>query len=239
MKICILHIGHTEPGAVSAHPPSPERFKAGLAPYLPHADWTTISAVTGTLPQPEDYNAYLITGGKYSVFDTLAWQDRFLDFIGDVISKNIQIIGICYGHQAIAQVLGGVVERSPRGYGVGLMPVSVVADTSWCQSSEDPLMLHAMHQDQVTVLPEGAEVFLSSDFCPISGFTFNNNVLAIQQHPDFTCDLNYDLIKKREDRIGEKTAIAAIAALEGRDDTAASVEWMARFLRQQYVLCKS
>lgn len=231
MKICILHIGHSEPGAVSAHRPSPERFRTALAPHLPTADWTTISAVLDDLPDPEAFDAYLITGGKYSVFEDLDWQHRFLEFITTLIKQEIPLIGICYGHQAIAKVIGGTVERSPKGYGVGLMPVNVVAETDWSTESDTPLMLHAMHQDQVTSVPEGAEIFLSSDFCPISGFSYGTSVLAIQQHPDFTAALNRDLIEKRIDRIGQSTASEALASLGGRDDTEASVAWMAKFLQ--------
>lgn len=231
MKICILHIGHTEPGAVSAHKPSPERFRLALSPHLPNAEWTTVSAVLDELPAPKNYDAYLITGGKYSVFEELEWQDRLLQFIGELIDQSIPLIGICYGHQAIAHVIGGKVERSAKGYGVGLMPVQVVADTGWTNEENPPLMLHAMHQDQVVSLPDDAEVFLSSDFCPISGFTYANSALAIQQHPDFTVALNQDLIEKRVDRIGNETARKALESLKIRDDTETSVEWMADFLK--------
>lgn len=231
MKICILHIGHTEPGATSAHLPSPVRFRNALTPHLPHAEWTTISAVLDTLPAVGDYDAYLITGGKYSVFEDLDWQHRFLDFVGQIIETKVPLIGICYGHQAIAHVIGGTVERSNKGYGVGLMPVNVVADTAWSKASASAVMLHAMHQDQVTAVPEGADIFLSSDFCPISGFSYGPAVLAIQQHPDFTPALNQDLIEKRRERIGEDTANAAIATLDGPDDTEVSVRWMADFLK--------
>ena len=111
------------------------------------------------------------------------------------------------------------------------MPVQVVADTGWTNEENPPLMLHAMHQDQVVSLPDDAEVFLSSDFCPISGFTYANSALAIQQHPDFTVALNQDLIEKRVDRIGNETARKALESLKIRDDTETSVEWMADFLK--------
>lgn len=229
MKICILHIGHTDPDSVSVHPPSPERFKSVLDPLIPGAVWTTVSAVTDPLPTNPEFDAFLITGGKYSVFDPLSWQDRLFKFIDKIMEDGIPLAGICYGHQAIARVLGGKVERSEKGYGVGLMPVSVVADMPWSSVTENPLMLHAMHQDQVSILPEGAELFMSSEFCPISGFSFNNKVLAIQHHPDFTPALNRDLIQKRRDKIGEQKAKAAIASLTGRDDTDKSVEFLVKF----------
>lgn len=234
MKICILHIGHTEPGAASKFPPSPERFTTALTPHLPTAEFTTVSAVNDPLPQPHDFDAYLITGGKYSVFDPYPWQDRLFDFLHEVMTKKIPLAGICYGHQAIAHVLGAKVVRSEKGYGVGLMPVTVTADRPWCEKRAAPYLLHAMHQDQLVELPEDAELFLTSDFCPISGFTIGSAVFAIQQHPDFNSGLNQHLIEKRHERIGARVAADAIASLNGPDDTPTSVAWLAGFFTNAF-----
>ena len=180
-------------------------------------------------PSPDHYDAYLITGGKYSVFDRYPWQERLFAFLQSVISIRQPIAGICYGHQAIAHVLGATVIRSPKGYGVGLMPVKVIGDRPWCQTRRQPYWLHAMHQDQLIDLPDNAECFLSSDFCPLSGFTIGKNVFAIQQHPDFTKSINQDLIERRREKMGHEVAQAGIDSLAGRDDTNVSIDWLARF----------
>ena len=189
-----------------------------------------MSAVKDELPQPDEFDAYLITGGKYSVFEQLDWQERLFDFLRRAHKQSIAVIGICYGHQAVAHALGGKVERTTtKGWGVGIMPVDIVRSTGWADPTED-VMLHAMHQDQVTQLPEGAELFLRSDFCPLSGSTMGKHILCIQQHPDFTAALSADLINKRIDRIGEQVQ-PALDSLCGQDDSSVSVHWMVGFLR--------
>lgn len=231
MKICILHIGHRDPNEHSVHPASPERFISVISPFLPSADWHVLSAVKDELPPVGNFDAYLITGGKYSVFEQYDWQDRLLAFIRQVDTQSVPMVGVCYGHQAITHALGGKVERSQKGWGVGLMPSKTIDHPDWLEGPEQEFMLHAMHQDQVTVAPKGAKVFLTSEFCPIGGYHIGKKFFSIQQHPDFTPALNRDLIEKRREVIGER-ADACLATLNGQDDSTVAANWIANFLAQ-------
>jgi GMP synthase-like glutamine amidotransferase len=230
MKICILHIGQSAPNKASQSVPAPVRFINALKTRLTDVQWTVVSAVNEKLPDITAFDGYIITGGKYSVFDQISWQNNLFYFLQAIIEEQLPLIGICYGHQAIAKVMGGKVARSPKGYGVGLMPVNVIKTTSWCTANTTPLLLHAMHQDQVMEMPSGAELFLRGDFCPISGYFIKNKVLGIQQHPDFNSLLNKSLIQKRHDLIGSVTVREGIKSLSGPDHTETSINWMVDFL---------
>lgn len=231
MDICILHIGHRSVGDTPSIPPSPDRFQSAVSPWLPEAKWHISSAVNDPLPSAESYDGYLITGGKYSVFESYDWQDRLLAFIYELDKKAIPLVGICYGHQAIATALGGKTVRSDKGWGIGLMDMRVIDRPDWLAAPDRPLKLHSMHQDQVSDIPVGAKLLLSSDFCPIGGFYKDKTYLAIQQHPDFTKEVNRHLIEKRRERIGEQKAETALGGLEGQDDTAISAKWIADFFK--------
>ncbi|MCV6600282.1 MAG: type 1 glutamine amidotransferase [Cohaesibacter sp.] len=231
MDICILHIGHRSAGDTPSIPPSPDRFQAAISPWLPEAKWHVTSAVNDPLPKAENYDGYLITGGKYSVFEQYDWQDRLLAFIRELDEKAIPLVGICYGHQAIATALGGETERSDKGWGIGLMDISLTDRPNWLQAPQRDLMLHSMHQDQVSKMPQGAKLFLASDFCPIGGFYKDKTYLAIQQHPDFTPEVNRHLIEKRYERIGAERADKALKSLQEHDDTPIAAQWIADFLR--------
>ena len=230
MNICILHIGVSNNQLKKKHKSSPVRFQNLLAPFLPNAKWSTIHCLEETLPNNAGkFDAYLITGGKYSVFENFAWQNNLLSFIQKIYSANIPLLGVCYGHQAIAQALGGKVERHKAGWSAGTTSLNIINKPKWLNAISEEINLYAMHQDQVTKLPINATRFLSNDFCKNSGFYIENRILAIQQHPEFTEALCRDLIIQRKDRIGSFYN-AALRSLEIPNQGVIVGEWMANFI---------
>ena len=202
-----------------------------LVPLLPQSDWATINCLEDDLTfNIDEYDAYLITGGKYSVFDEYDWQKTLFQFIRVVYNKCIPIAGICYGHQAIAYALGGKVERSDNGWGVGIKLVNVVNPPYWVTPSHRNVRLLSMHQDEVVQLPLQATQFMKSDHCEYAGYFIDDHVLGIQHHPDFTKELCRDLIIKRKARIGEKSQ-SALASLSGDHNGYDVCKWMANFFR--------
>ena len=179
---------------------------------------------------PRRRHGYLITGGKYSVFEELDWQYSLFEFIQTLFNESKPLVGICYGHQAIAHALGGQVERSNKGWGVGVKNVGVVDQPSWLTPPLESIDLLSMHQDQVSKMPMNATRFLSDKFCPIAGYYIDNRVLAIQQHPEFTPELCKDLIVKRKERIGGRYE-AALKSLTTQHQGKVAGQWIANFFK--------
>ncbi len=151
----------------------------------------TYNVQNGVFPaSPCRYDLYLITGSPKGVYDGDEWISDLEDFIRISFTKSIKMIGVCFGHQVIAQALGGKVRKSNNGYGVGVMDYHHTP-------TGKKLSLCAWHQDQVEEKPEGGRVILSSEFCPIAGLNYDNRAISFQPHPEFTKAFVEDLITFR------------------------------------------
>ncbi len=98
------------------------------------------------------------------------------------------VVGICFGHQIIAQAMGGKVERYDGGWSVGPTTYDFGGET---------LTLNAWHRDQVVQVPEGAEVVASNDFCQNAALLYDDRMFTVQAHPEFQNDFVDGLMRTR------------------------------------------
>ncbi len=170
--------------------------------------FTFYPVLSGDIPQDgAQADIWVITGSKFGVYEDHAWIAPLENLIRDAKAKNALMIGICFGHQLIAQALGGVVRKSGKGWGVG----PHIYDTSaWPAALGDTpasLNLQAYHQDQVEVLPEGAQTIASSDFCEHAALWYPGFAITVQGHPEFSKDYASALIESRRGTVlSEKDA---------------------------------
>ena len=175
MKIGILQAGH-----------SPDELKPEVGDYGEmfqtlldgnDFDFEIFSVVDQEFPaSAEDKDGWLITGSKHGAYDDLPWIPRLEDLIREIVDTGRPLIGICFGHQIIAQALGGKVEKFEGGWAVGRQTYDFGGTT---------MAFNAWHQDQVTERPEGALVLASNEFCENAVLLYGDQILTIQPHPEF------------------------------------------------------
>lgn len=129
---------------------------------------------------------YLITGSNSSIYEEKGWIKNLLSFIRGAFSMKIPLVGIDFGHLAIAHALGGKVASAEKGWGIGIRESRIVDPVARRHFSANQLILHYNHYDQVTQLPRGAVRFATSDFCKNEGFILNGHILTLQGHPEYT-----------------------------------------------------
>ncbi|MDG2520386.1 type 1 glutamine amidotransferase [Caulobacter segnis] len=192
---------------------------------------TTYNVRAGELPADgKERDAWLVTGSAAGVYDSDPWIADLKTFLRDA-SGAAPMVGICFGHQIMAEAFGGEVIKSPKGWGVGLHTYAVQDAQPWMDDAA-PIRLSVSHQDQVIALPPGARVAAASDFTPLAMLAYRERrALSLQAHPEFEAAYTRALIESRRgSRIDEAFADQAIASLEGEDDRLRVAGWLRRFL---------
>lgn len=191
----------------------------------------TYDVRSGELPAAADEcEAWLVTGSSAGVYDTEPWIAPLKAFIQDA-SGGAPMVGICFGHQLMAEAFGGTVVKSPKGWGAGLQRYEIQRMAPWMDSA-DPISLPASHQDQVVAIGPGCEVLGSSSFTPFALLAYQDrNAISMQPHPEFEPDYARALIaSRRGSRMDEATADAAVASLGLPNDRDRVAIWLRRFL---------
>lgn len=212
-----------------------ERFLGRRDPTMVFKKFSTFDNQFPT--SPADCDAWVISGSAYSANDDLPWVHRLKSFVVDIVAADRSIAGICFGHQLIASVMGGKVEKCPLGWGMGLQRYQLKGSHPGLMEDRTMLTLNAIHQDQVTVQPPDTTVFASSEFCPIAGLSYTAaKVISLQAHPEFSIDFEQDLLRLRRNNplpAGQTdSALAELAHESASTDSDAVADWMTAFFRQ-------
>lgn len=152
----------------------------------------------------DDCDAYVISGSRRSSYDKLPWIERLLEYILKLHCQRKKTVGICFGHQCMATALGGRVEKSHKGWGVGVHKYRILDPLAFPSLNSSPVQLQCSHQDQVVDLPKGAKQILESEFCPNAGMKVGDHFFSIQPHPEFCRDFAEYLLRSREDELGSR-----------------------------------
>jgi GMP synthase-like glutamine amidotransferase len=223
VKLAILETGAPPPALAGQFGRYPAMFEQLLG-----MEARTYDVAAGALPPDVGrHDAYLITGSPAGVYEDLPWIPKLAAFLR-AAKGQAKLVGICFGHQIMAQALGGHVEKSAKGWGVGLHTYPIVKREPWMDDAS-AVSVPASHQDQVVTAPPQADVIASSLFTPYAGLAWRDqSAISFQFHPEFSPDYAKALIDQRYDRTPDPDA--AIASLNGPNDNARLGDWIRRFL---------
>jgi GMP synthase-like glutamine amidotransferase len=196
-------------------------------------DYETIPIHEGAaFPDPGAPEAVLIPGSAAGVYDDFPWLEPLRAFIRAAYAKGTPMIGICFGHQIIADALGGDVRKSEKGWGLGRHTYGVRSRPGFLANAPDALAVACSHQDQVIAPPSEAEVILASDFTPNAGLLYRNGrAVSLQPHPEFTDDYAGALAELRRGRAPDPVVDAALASFAGASHSRDVAGYLGAFLR--------
>lgn len=198
---------------------------------LPGIDFTPFLVCDGQFPDNiGDFDAYLCSGSRFSVYDEVEWVQRLKTFVAGVQAAGKRFVGICFGHQMLAEALGGKVLPAAGGWCVGAHTFEVRAGEPWMQPFASPVLLPMLCQDQVQALPAGSVVLASAADCPVGMFRVGSTMLGIQAHPEFVIAYLQAVLEDRVQRVGAEKTAAALASLGQELDNGLVATWIRNFL---------
>ena len=234
MQIGILQTGTVPAELLGQYPTYAGMFGALLQsadPAFSVKNWN-INEAMDIPASPGDADGWIITGSRHGVYEDHPWIDPLKAFLREAHAVQAPLVGICFGHQILADALGGKVVKSDKGWGCGIHSYTLRESKGWMDNAAPTLAIHAMHQDQVVEVPPGARVFMESPFCPNAGLAYGETAISVQPHADFDATFERTVIETRRGTIiPEQVADAALAGVDGPTDSAMFGRWMVNFFR--------
>ena len=225
--IAILETGKPPEALKDTFDDYPARFRALLGEGVATVRF---DVQAGRLPvDPGAFQGAIVTGSAAGVYDDLPWIAPLSDWLRAARGQT-RLVGICFGHQIMAQAFGGHVAKSDKGWGVGLHRYQVLAEEPWMFPRAASIAIPVSHQDQVLVPPADARVIAASDFTPFAGLAWDD-AMSFQCHPEFQPDYAAALVESRRGtRIPDALADEARTSLAKANDRAVLTAWIRAFL---------
>ena len=226
MKIGILLVGRASEDLVDEYGTYAEMLIALINTEEQVFEFKTFNILDDEFPKDHlECDGWIVTGSPHGVYEDHSWIPTVSQLINNIYEANLPIFGVCFGHQLIAQALGGHVEKSEKGWGLGLHTYQVNNKPDYMSNLSEEVTLNICHQDQVLRPPQGATVYAKSEFCENAGFYIKDKVLTMQAHPEFLVDFTKDLLNFRsEDEGGYIPQEVVDKAIYGLEDNPSRVE---------------
>ena len=233
MRLAILMANTDVSDFARTHPDDGQKFSSLIASVRPAWDCTVFLVREGEFPESlEGFDGVIVTGSPASVHDGHAWIATLETLLRDIVAQKRPLFGACFGHQLIAQALGGTIGPNPGGWVLGRECTQVTARRPYMATLPEALNLYAAHVEQVITPPPGIEVLCANAACPIGGFAIGGHVYTTQYHPEMQPAFIAALTQHLASMLPSEVIEQARASLHQQADTLAFAESIAAFFEQ-------
>lgn len=230
LRCVVVVCGEPEPAVQAEHGDFGRWFVRALGAEAA----TRVIDVRATPASPawlDDCDALVVSGSPHAVFEPHPWLPPLEELLRDAVcTRALPTLGVCFGHQLVAQALGGRVGRNPRGREMGTITVER-------HDAEAPLLeglgarfgAQATHRDTVLVPPRGATVHARSDRDDCHVFS-HGSAWGVQFHPEVTAPILRGYIRARTETLRAE-GVDPVALHDAVHDTPTGPTVFRNFLR--------
>ncbi len=237
MRIGILQCDSVRSTLSETYGEYPEMIESAFSAADDSLEFATYPSYLGVLPDAiEECDAYLITGSRHSVFDhdKELWINPLRDFIVKLNKAKKKLLGICFGHELIADVMGGKVERADCGWQIGIHKAEITKPQDFMEPKTGIFYLPMMCEDQIQSIGEEAVVLAKTPSSPYAMLQYGRHILTTQGHPEFSQDFAKALITLRKDEFPSKRFDKGLASFsDNKVDKELIFTWFTNFLKQE------
>lgn len=231
MKIGILNADAVKAEFAAEFGEYPDMFSRLLKAVNPDIELVAYEVMNGEYPDDiDEVDGYLITGSKLSVYDDVVWINQLKDFVRKLHGANKKLVGICFGHQLVAEALGGKTRQANQGWCVGIHKATLTADAESYGPVGAEFQILSNHKDQVEEMAVGAILLASTATCPVAMTQVGSHILTFQGHAEFDKGYALGLLNMRREILGESVYQSAVGTLGQDTDNSQVARWVLDFI---------
>lgn len=239
----ILKLGSTWPETVARFGDFEHWLQRGLSGFSLPVQVIDVPAQTdlsAALPTLAQSAGLIVTGSHAMVTDKLPWSVFLEEWIPGVVRAQVPFLGVCYGHQLLAEAMGGKVHYHPRGREIGTVPVQITphaeADELFSGLPEQ-FSAQATHAQSVKTLPPDAVHLAGNDYEMHHAFRVGSCAWGVQFHPEYCTDIMSTYITMQAERLAAagQDVGALLAQVQDTPVAASLLQRFARLVEQRSV----